>query len=68
MRPSLISFAASRMSASSSTVTMERVMISRTRQVSGSSSAATHRVTISRSVRMPRSRPSDVITGSEPML
>ncbi len=45
-----------------------RVIISRTMVWAGSSSAAMQRRTISRSVTIPRSRPSLEQTGSEPTL
>lgn len=53
---------------SGSAARTRRVMISATRVRSGSSPAATQRTTISRSVTMPRSRPSRLHTGSAPML
>ena len=59
---------ASRQSAPGETVAQPRVMMSRTGVWAGSSSAATHRSTISRSVTIPRSRRSSPHTGREPTL
>ena len=59
---------ASRQSSSGETVAQQRVMMSRTGVWAGSSSAATHRSTMSRSVTTPRSRPSPAQTGRAPTL
>ena len=63
-----ISRVASRQSSPGATVVQLRLMISRTGVWAGSSSAATHRRTMSRSVTIPRRRRSGPHTGSTPTL
>ena len=63
-----ISRVASRRSSRGETAVQPRVIMSRTSVWAGSSSAATHRSTISRSVTIPRSRRSAPQTGRAPTL